>query len=483
MAYPASNDLFMSNQQYIPQAPGLFPSPRAGAAAFLRRTGLFLLILTLLSGCGAAYTRHMKGPLKKLGQRDYEGALQKLEKTDPAPDRLLYRLERGLILHYLGDYEASNQQFEKAERLIDKRITRSLSRELVSLLTNDAVRKYAGEEFESVLINYYRALNYQYLNQPQEALVECRKANLKLEKYAAAAEYELTYKNDAFMQYVTGLFFEAQEEWNDAYISYRDAEKGYRAYALGTGPPQILGHDLLRSATRLGYQDHVLEYLQRYEWNGEFSTAPTTGEVIVFAETGFIARKREHEISLPILKNDETHRVWALSDEMAYRHHHRRHYAEVEYWLRVALPEYRAVSSQINGARLSAAGKTATAVLVQDLDAIAMSNFKDKETSILARTVARALAKYIATEAAEEKSEILGFLVNLFGASTEAADTRSWLALPQQIRVARLRVNPGTVDLVLEFVNGNGRVVDGYRFAGVEVSAGQRVFLNYRSYK
>ena len=473
----------MSDQQTTPQIRDMAQLPPGCAAWSLHRMGLVLLVLALLSGCGAGYTRHMRGPLKKLGQRDYEGALQKLEKADPAPDRLLYRLEKGLMLHYLGDYEASNQQFEKAERLIDKRITRSLSRELASLLTNDAVRKYAGEEFESVLINYYRALNYQYLDQPQEALVECRKANLKLEKYAAAAEYELTYKNDAFLQYVTGLFFEAQEEWNDAYISYRDAEKGYRSYALGTGPPKILGHDLLRSATRLGYQDHILEYLERYDWDGRYSAGATTGEVIVFAETGFIARKRQRDISLPILADDETHRVWALSDEMAYRHHHRRHYANVEYWLKVALPEYQAVSSQISGARLSAAGQTATGVLVQDLDAIAMRNFKEKETSILARTAARALAKYIATEAAEKKSEILGFLVNLFGVSTEAADTRSWLALPRQIHVARLPVQPGTVDLVLEFVNGNGRVVDGHRFVGVEVSAGQRVFLNYRSYK
>jgi hypothetical protein len=473
----------MSNPSTYPLRTELPRSQRPWRARMLRRSSLLLVLMILLSGCGAAYTRHMKGPLKKLGQRDYEGALQQLEKADPAPDKLLYRLEKGLMLHYLGEYEASNLQFAKAERLIDKRFTRSLSRELVSLLTNDAVRKYAGEEFESVLINYYRALNYQYLGQPQEALVECRKANLKLEKYAAAAEYELTYKNDAFMQYVTGLFFEAEEEWNDAYISYRDAEKGYGAYALGTGPPQILGHDLLRSATRLGYQDHILEYLERYEWDGQFSSRPSTGEVVVFAETGFIARKRQHDISLPILKADKTHRVWALSDEMAYRYHHRRHYPNVEYWLKVALPEYHAVSSQISGVRLSAAGQTTTAVLVQDLDAIAMKNFKDKETSILARTAARALAKYIATEAAEKQSEILGFLVNLFGASTEAADTRSWLALPRQIRVARLRVRPGTVDLVLEFVNGSGRVVDGHRFAGVEVSAGQRVFLNYRSYK
>ncbi len=455
-----------------------------GHVQLLRCLGLFLVIAILLSACGAAYTRQMKGPLKRVEQRDYRGALEKLQKADPAPDRLLYRLEKGLILHYLGDYEASNRQFEKAERLIDNRFTRSLSRELASLITNDAVRKYTGEEFERILINYYRALNYQYLGELQSALVECRKANLKLEEYAAAAEYELTYKNDAFMQYVTGLFFEAQQEWNDAYISYQDAEKGYRAYAktFGLSPPLMLAQDLAALATRFGYDDHLQEYRSRYDLLGRTDHA-SGGEVIVFAETGFIARKHEREISLPILQDDNTHRVWALSDQMAYRYRHQRHYVGVDYWLRIALPEYRPVSSQVSSARLTAVGQTAHAVLLQDLDVIAMKNLQEKEGSILARTAARALAKSIATEVAEEKSEILGFFVNLFGAATEAADTRGWLALPRQIRVARLRVPAGTVDLILEFVNGKGRVVDGFRFTGIEVAEGQRVFLNYRSYK
>ena len=32
------------------------------------------------------------------------------------------------------------------------------------------------------------------------------------------AEYQLSYKNDAFLQYMTGLFYEAEAEWNDAYL-------------------------------------------------------------------------------------------------------------------------------------------------------------------------------------------------------------------------------------------------------------------------
>ena len=78
-----------------------------------------------------------------------------------------------------GDYELSNRYFETAERVADHLFTRSLSREAASFLTNDEVRPYRGEPFELVFIHYYRALNYWHLSEYEDALVECRKANLK----------------------------------------------------------------------------------------------------------------------------------------------------------------------------------------------------------------------------------------------------------------------------------------------------------------
>jgi hypothetical protein len=169
-----------------------------------------VVLLLFLLGCAAGYSKYMGAPLKNMARGDYAGALAKLEKPEGKTNRLLYYFEKGLLLHYQGEYETSNQVFAQAERLIDQLYTKSVSREIASLLTNDAIRAYSGEEFERALIHYYRALNYQYLGQPQEALVECRKANLRLEDFAAKAEYKLTYKNDAFIQYMTGLFFEAE---------------------------------------------------------------------------------------------------------------------------------------------------------------------------------------------------------------------------------------------------------------------------------
>ena len=464
------------------------PAGRASIRVVSLSLGV-LAILFLMGGCAAAYSVMMRDSLSRLQRGDYDGALAKLEKPSGSTNRLLYHLERGLISHYQGEYATSNQEFAAAEQTIDKLYTRSVSRQVASMLTNDAIVAYSGEEFERVLIHYYRALNYNYLGEFEEAMVECRKANLRLEDFAAQAEYELSYKNDAFVQYMTGLFFEAAGEWNDAYVSYRDAEKGYRAYAadLGMRMPEVLKGDLIRAASALGFEDDVGRYTHLYPGADADRNVSLAGAIVVFIETGLIAEKRQHTIELPILESDRGVDNRALSRRAAGRYHHpRRHYARVDYWLKVALPEYRERSSPVRAVqvRRGEGGEVFPAVLMEDLDAIAMKSFSEKEGAILTRTLARALVKYVATEKAEDKSEFLGFLVNMFGAATEAADTRSWLSLPSKIYMARVTPQlAGTDDLVVELLNGSGKVVESDSLTGIPVAGDRPVVISYRSFK
>ena len=475
--------------------------------------GLSVVLLLLLSGCGAAYSGYVSRSLNQLEKGNYEAALGKLEKPSGKTNKLLYHLEKGLILHYQGQYEASNVEFERAERLSDQLYTRSVSREIAALLSNDSIVAYRGEEFELALIHYYRAMNYARLGDRQAVLVECRKANLKLENYAQQAEYELSYKNDAFLQYMTGLFFEAEGEWNDAYISYKDALKGYRAYeaAFDLQAPRMLIIDLARLAQRLGYEDEVAEYTERYQLEPEELQPASGGELVVFVESGFVPRKHQVEFSVPILDYDvpilkDEWEVWTVSERAIHRYHHphvynRRH---VEYWLRVALPEYREVPSQVAGVRLRTGDQSALAATAEDLDAIAQRTFAQKFDTILLRTVARSLAKYLASKSIEEAfvddeddeddedwaklgawglGKALGGLVNLFGVATEAADTRGWLALPHAIRIARLAVAPGTAAPTLELLDDRGRVLSVETLPEVAVADGEKVFLNFRTFR
>ena len=97
------------------------------------RAGVVLLVAAGLAGCAAGYSRTMGQSLGRVQSRDWEGALASLDKPSGDTNMLLYRLEKGLVLHYAGDYTGSNGQFEKAEKLIDRHYTRSISREVAAL--------------------------------------------------------------------------------------------------------------------------------------------------------------------------------------------------------------------------------------------------------------------------------------------------------------------------------------------------------------
>lgn len=440
-------------------------------------------------GCAAGYARYMGKSLGRMQNRDWAGALEKLEKPSGSTNLFLYRVEKGLLLHYAGDWQASNNQFARAERLIDKNSTRSVSREIASLLTNDAIRAYSGEEFERVLIHYYRALNYLRLGALEEALVEGRKANLRLADFAQASEVKLSYKNDAFLQYLTGHLFEAADEVNDAYISYRDAAKGYAAYEkeFGFTPPAPLATDLQRTTRHLDFLQEWQDLQARWGLDAYASKvpAPTVGTVTVFAESGFVGRKGQQELSLPIMENENAAHVWVVSDRMVSRYHnpHLYHRGKVKYWLRVALPVFEPGRSSVTGVRLRIGDQVSRGWLVEDLDAIAAKSLQQKEDSILLRTAARAIAKWVATEKAEDENEFLGILVNLFGAGTEAADTRSWVSLPQTIWMARAAIPPGTTSVVLEFINTEGSVIDQHAFTDLETNGDGPLFLSWRSFR
>ncbi|MDE3001522.1 MAG: hypothetical protein OXU79_20795 [Gemmatimonadota bacterium] len=444
-----------------------------------------LLLLVFFTGC-ATYTHNAVTFRSSLAGGHYETALQSLGNARKGPERLLYLMENGLIAHYKGKYDASNRFFEEAERLSDRLFTRSLSREAASLVTNDQVRAYRGEVFELVFINYYRALNYWYLKEPEEALVECRKANLKLEHYAAQAEYDATYRNDAFIHYVTGLIYETTGELNDAYVSYRNALDAYETYtkAFGLKAPTALEQDLRRIEEALGYVDGRAEAADSADLR-----PPAGGELIVFSEIGFVPHKIQEEISLPIYEGEDftgkKDRLDRVSRKIA-RRHFKPHYAgesKVKYWLRVALPAYEDVVPRTHTIRVHAAGRQTTTTLAEDLSSIAWQTFQDKQPAVLARTVARGLVKYAASVKAKKKHKLLGFFVNLLSAATEAADTRSWVSLPHNVQIGRLTLPAGTHKLTLESLDCRGRVIETGTISDVHIRPGARTFVNYRTYK
>ena len=445
-----------------------------------------LALILSLTGC-ATYAQFSGDFRADLAGRNYDGALAHLDDAKKSGNRLLYLLENGLIAHNQGRYETSNRYFEEAERVSDQLFTRSISREAAALLTNDAVRHYRGDSFELVAIHYYRALNYWRLGQPESALVECRKANLKLAQYAIH-NGEKTYKNDAFIHYMTGLFYEATGELNDAYISYQHAAAAYAHYAgaFDFAPPAMLQADLARVERILHGEgpDWRLASL-----HPAFFLQPAgPGELIVFSEIGFVPRKIQNDIDLPIYSNDISrgHKLGAtvIADDIAHRHGRAYYRTDtVDYWLRVALPQYETATPRTRRIHIRANDRSIDAIPAQNYAAIARASLDDRYPAILTRTVARSFAKYLTYRKAKDESKVLGFLANLFNVATEIADTRSWVSLPHSIHIGRLDLDPGAYTITLEARDAGGSLIESKTFENIEIKPGQRTFLNHRIYQ
>ncbi len=426
-----------------------------------------------------------------------EDALAHLDKGNSGKARLPYLFERGLIAHYANRFEESNQVFDIAENTAEDLYTKSISREAVSLITSDNVRPYPGTRYERLLVHYYRTLNYAYLNQPDEALVECRRGGQLLQQYADA-DPTYNFAGAAFLAYLSGIFYEWTGDWNDAYIAYRQAEAGYQRYQehLGVAMPQDIGHALVRLARKLGFKEEAERYTQLY---GEPPKPPPgSGEFILIYESGFVPQKTEENLVLPILKTDkieregeapaeqkerEDERIWKFADELSQRRNLQYEEVKLEYLLRVAIPAYRSNRPRIAGVEVQVEDKRVRGPLVEDVEGDTLATFASEQKMILLRTTVRALLKYLTFRRAEKKSDLAGRLVNILNVATESADTRSWETLPNQIFLVRMSLPEGTHNVTLSFLDKDGQGVRTETLPNVRIDANEKTFLNHRTFQ
>lgn len=461
------------------------------------------IVVSLLAGC-ATHTAKLTTLRPLLMEEHHDEALALVDEELGDKDALLADLERGLILHDAGRYEESNAVFTAAERRAKDLEAISLTEGPLSLVTNDLARSYRARPFEMAMIPYYRSLNYLRLGAREGAMVEARKASLLLRDAVDGTlgrdghgvqglAFERT-RDDPFLLYYSGMLYDWDGELNDAFIAYRNAAVAYQDIGnlVGIGIPPSLAGDLERTGRRLGFGAELDEL--RALCPEVFAAAATsgadgrwpagTGEVVLLVETGWVATKGQVELSLPILKSDEFDSrddwAWTLASRSEYRRGYYRQ-SQVAYWLQVALPTMAPPEVADHRLVVHVTGHGSTgSTLVHRPSALAGITFEAEYGTILFRTVLRALVKYLTYTAANKQSSGLGFLMNLFNAVSEVADTRSWLTLPDQIQLVRLQLPAGVHDLELAWSDPQGRALGHATIPQVTVRAGDWTFVGHR---
>ena len=161
---------------------------------------LAVCILFLLGACATYYDKTIDFQTNLVAGR-YEEAAKVLNAQKTATrgnNKLLYFLQQGTVQHLRGDYESSNEFFENAYRTVDE-VRKVSAQDAAALFLNPSVTPFKGEDFEVVLLHYYKTLNFLGLGQYENALVECRRLNIRLN------ELNDKYKKKKYLLYWNNL--------------------------------------------------------------------------------------------------------------------------------------------------------------------------------------------------------------------------------------------------------------------------------------
>jgi hypothetical protein len=441
-----------------------------------------LLATFALAGC-ATYSDSFIVIERNLSAQQYDAALQDIEtQSESKNGRVLYLLNKGMVLRMKRDFAGSNEALEAAKTEMERLYAASVSENALSFIVNDATVSYAGDDYEQVLVHLYMALNFLELGQPDEARVEALQVDIKLREIGENIP-ESKFTEDALSRYLTGMIYEELADWSDAMIAYRKAYEAYKKYRenYGLPMPDMLKHDLLRLARRQGLKDEAALYSKEFgiEPQPKAKQKPEQeGELVFVLNNGLAPIKREKSVGMwappPAVVVDLAKQKTPQPPTLPVL-------------VNIALPYYESRPNNVLSARVSVLDKQTTSQVLEDIDAIARASLDSRMPAITARSIARAVAKGVIQQSvdrvgsnrdSDSGAALLGsFIVRVAAAATERADTRSWLTLPANIQMGRLSLPPGSYDVSVDLLGADDQVIATQVFPQVLIRNARKTYL------
>lgn len=450
---------------------------------------IIALSFSVLSGCASlqladlfqGYGSQMR-PVK-LAQRqgDFVKAQNLLgERAASNNSYVLNLLERGRLQFLAANWQASQESFEKAYAEIEVQrnkakvqISKGIEK-LGAVVSNDNVISYQVPYYEQGMLHSYQALNYLYQRDFEGALVEIRRANLVQENALKAYQNEIykaedeLYKSgmstdsldnaypsmaasigevkngfqNAFTFYLSGILYEASGELNDAYIDYKRAIEIYPQN-------QYLQQDVLRLATKLGMQDDLDDFQQRF---GLYRSQEATqqGQVVILIERDIVSSKQDVGLNLPVGRSNRGVKFFSFS-----------------------LPVYRGALPTHNNVTVHLNGETYESNEIVRIQSLAAKDLQDQLPALLTRQVVRVVAKeQMRQKLNREAGDVGNILASIYNIASEKADTRSWSTLADEVDIVRMNVPAGKQILQVQ-VNGQMQNIE------VNVQANRITLINF----
>ena len=368
-------------------------------------------IALLLTGCAGDYIARTAGYRHAYESYQYPPAIQGFDnevKSGPQIDQLLAMMDEGMVLHAAGQFEESIKVLAQADKLSERLDFVSVSEEAKVLVSSERERAYRGEDFEKLMISTLQALNYAQLAKDEDALVEVRRVNERMQRMIN--DEKKPYEQLAVARYLTAVLWEDQGHPDDAFIDYNFANK--LAGDLGS-----LAEPLVRLAKETGRDDAYRQLQRQYPWVKPQPLGKDEGQILVVLEAG----------KAPVKTNG------SVSGGPK---------AEV-----IAIPVFRD-RNWIRQSQVVLDGDANTAVrptTITSIEQVAKVHLEYRIGGLLARQFAAAALRTGAAVGVGQAtgSEALGILTFLALSYVNQPDLRSWMSLPAEFQLARFRTPAG----------------------------------------
>jgi len=393
-------------------------------------------------------------------------------------DKVLFYLDIGMLYHYSGNYRVSNQYLEKAERGIEDLYTKSVSKGALSLILNDNALDYFGEDYEDIYINVFKALNYINLNDYEDADVEIRKINNKLnrleDKYSSVAsqlnkssdrKFSIQYGSNPFSNCAMGRYL--------SFLMYR--KDGLENDA------QI---DLRKLIAAFNSQVKIYDFpIPNIDEQANFTDENT--KLVVLCCTGKSPIKKENKLIVETQKG-----YLSIRGEGNYNFSDRINMdVEEGFHIKFSFPEIYQQNSEIDFIKVLIDNKPYRLMKIEDIGNVAVATFEIKKPVIYGKTLTRALVKglgsnifkkWVKDKAKEEEkkqkeksgdddlvtflfevgTDIANWAVDSAVDATENADLRISRFFPDAIYISEADVTPGTHTVRIQFYDNYGRLLN-----------------------
>jgi hypothetical protein len=448
-----------------------------------------LIFFLCLSSCANYYQTNYNFN-QEFEKGDLERALSTLQsnsKDARGRAEFLYFVNNGLVLSMLGRYEDSNEYFEKAF-LFGEDYRKNYLHEVASYLTNPAFTSYKGEDHEHLVLLYYKALNFLKLNKKSDALVECRRLDIRLQQLSDRYKSNDKFRKDAFVHNLMGIIYDSDGDYNNAFIAYRNA---YEIYAseyekfFNMQIPDQLKLDLLRTAWLSGFTEEFNTYKINFNLPDYEYTPSPGGDLVFFWHNGLSPIKVEWGINFVITRNNHwvtfANSELGLSFPFNLESHGERDKKGLESleFFRVAFPKYVERPAYYQSAAIEYDTKFFQLQLAEDVNKVAFKVLDERMTLELSKALLRAALKKVTEYQVRKSDKALGSVIGLINAITERADTRNWQTLPHSIYYSRIPLKEGKNSIKLRLNVSAGRTTD-YDF-NYHVKKGETLFHTFSS--